>query len=179
MNFQVEDHEGVLARFIVERHGPPLILFRLSRLHGDFDLIRVESFEAVRVALEQTPPELGADVAERGIVLTGGGALLRDIDRLLEEETGLLPKIGPLIWETRHTLRFREELVDQREAFFLARVTEVTAPVRNRTPEAILELRWWSLEDLQRSTEQFFPDGLVELLPPIIEVNIPSDPVSI
>jgi len=44
---------------------------------------------AVRTALEQTPPELGADVAERGIVLTGGGALLKDIDRLLQEETGL------------------------------------------------------------------------------------------
>jgi len=44
---------------------------------------------AVRGALEQTPPELGADVAERGMVLTGGGALLHDIDRLLMEETGL------------------------------------------------------------------------------------------
>jgi len=44
---------------------------------------------AVKVALEQTPPELGADVAERGIVLTGGGALLRDADKLLAEETGL------------------------------------------------------------------------------------------
>ncbi len=44
---------------------------------------------AVKAALEQTPPELGADVAERGIVLTGGGALLRDIDKLLMEETGL------------------------------------------------------------------------------------------
>ena len=42
----------------------------------------------VKEALEQTPPELGADVAERGIVLTGGGALLRDIDKLLMEETG-------------------------------------------------------------------------------------------
>jgi rod shape-determining protein MreB len=41
------------------------------------------------MALEQTPPELGADVVDRGIVLTGGGALLRDIDRLLAEETGL------------------------------------------------------------------------------------------
>ncbi|KAA6187390.1 rod shape-determining protein [Thiohalocapsa marina] len=44
---------------------------------------------AVKQALEQTPPELGADVAERGIVLTGGGALLRDFDRLIAEETGL------------------------------------------------------------------------------------------
>lgn len=44
---------------------------------------------AVKTALEQTPPDLCADVAERGIVLTGGGALLRDLDRLLMEETGL------------------------------------------------------------------------------------------
>jgi rod shape-determining protein MreB and related proteins len=44
---------------------------------------------AVKSALEQTPPELAADIAERGMVLTGGGALLRDIDRLLMEETGL------------------------------------------------------------------------------------------
>jgi rod shape-determining protein MreB len=44
---------------------------------------------AVKSALEQTPPELAADIAEKGMVLTGGGALLRDIDRLLMEETGL------------------------------------------------------------------------------------------
>ena len=44
---------------------------------------------AVKSALEQTPPELGADIAEKGMVLTGGGALLRDVDRLLMEETGL------------------------------------------------------------------------------------------
>ena len=44
---------------------------------------------AVKTALEQTPPELAADIAERGMVLTGGGALLNDLDRLLMEETGL------------------------------------------------------------------------------------------
>ena len=44
---------------------------------------------AVKSALELTLPELGADIADKGMVLTGGGALLRDIDRLLMEETGL------------------------------------------------------------------------------------------
>ena len=44
---------------------------------------------AVKVALEQTPPELASDIADRGMMLTGGGALLRDLDRLLLEETGL------------------------------------------------------------------------------------------
>lgn len=44
---------------------------------------------AVRTALEFTPPELGADIAEHGIVLTGGGALLRNLSTLLSEETGI------------------------------------------------------------------------------------------
>ncbi|MDO4907662.1 rod shape-determining protein [Neisseria sp.] len=45
--------------------------------------------QSVKNALEQIPPELGADIAERGLVLTGGGALLKGLDRLLAEETGL------------------------------------------------------------------------------------------
>lgn len=44
---------------------------------------------AVKNALEQAPPELASDIAERGLVLTGGGALLRDLDKLIAEETGL------------------------------------------------------------------------------------------
>ena len=44
---------------------------------------------AVRVALERTPPELSADIVERGIVLTGGGALLKNLDKRLMIETGL------------------------------------------------------------------------------------------
>ncbi len=43
---------------------------------------------AVRVALERTPPELSADIVERGIVLTGGGALLKNLDKRLSIETG-------------------------------------------------------------------------------------------
>ncbi|MGD8915959.1 MAG: rod shape-determining protein [Syntrophobacterales bacterium] len=45
--------------------------------------------ETVKIALEQTPPELAADIVDRGIVLTGGGALLQNLDKLLREETGL------------------------------------------------------------------------------------------
>jgi rod shape-determining protein MreB and related proteins len=45
--------------------------------------------EAVRVVLERTPPELSADIVDKGIVLTGGGAQLRNLDILLREETGL------------------------------------------------------------------------------------------
>jgi rod shape-determining protein MreB len=45
--------------------------------------------DTARVALEQTPPELSADIVDRGIVLSGGGAMLRNLDRRLREETGL------------------------------------------------------------------------------------------
>jgi rod shape-determining protein MreB len=49
---------------------------------------------AVKTALEQTPPELAADIVDRGIYLTGGGALLKGLDDLLKQETGLPIKIA-------------------------------------------------------------------------------------
>ena len=48
------------------------------------DLLR-----CIRVALERTPPELSADISDRGIVLTGGGALIKNLDKRIREETGL------------------------------------------------------------------------------------------
>ena len=45
--------------------------------------------QAIRTALEQSPPELSADISERGIVLTGGGAMLRDLDILISSQTGI------------------------------------------------------------------------------------------
>ena len=44
---------------------------------------------AIRVALERTPPELSADISDRGLVLAGGGALLKNLDKRIREETGL------------------------------------------------------------------------------------------
>jgi len=76
---------------------------------------------AVKTALEQTPPELGADVADRGIVLTGGGALLRDLDRLLMEETGIPVVIAddPLTCVARGGGRILE-LMEEEGVDFLA-----------------------------------------------------------
>jgi rod shape-determining protein MreB len=76
---------------------------------------------AVKTALEQTPPELGADVAERGIVLTGGGALLRDLDRLLMEETGIPVVIAddPLTCVARGGGKVLE-MMDEQGTHFLA-----------------------------------------------------------
>src|SRR5260370_7006047 len=51
--------------------------------------------ESVRIALERTPPELASDIVGKGIVLAGGGALLRNLDVLLREETGLPVTIAP------------------------------------------------------------------------------------
>ncbi|NLO32040.1 MAG: rod shape-determining protein, partial [Candidatus Hydrogenedentes bacterium] len=48
-----------------------------------------EIIEGVRITLERTPPELSADIVDRGVVLAGGGALLRGMDRLISQETGL------------------------------------------------------------------------------------------
>jgi rod shape-determining protein MreB len=75
--------------------------------------------DAVKVALEATPPELAADVAERGIVLTGGSALLRDLDQLIMEETGLSVTIAddPLSCVARGGGRVLE-LIDERGAQF-------------------------------------------------------------
>jgi len=77
---------------------------------------------AVRAALEQAPPELAGDIAERGMVLTGGGALLRDLDRLLMEETGLPVIIAedPLTCVARGGGRALE-LMDSRGGDFLYR----------------------------------------------------------
>ena len=68
--------------------------------------------EAVKDALEKTPPELGSDVVERGIVLTGGGALLQDLDQLLMKEIGLSVIVAedPLTCVVRGGGRFLELL---------------------------------------------------------------------
>jgi len=72
--------------------------------------------DAVRVALERTPPELSADIVDRGIVLAGGGALLRGLDKLLSKETGLHVQIAedPLTAVALGTGRYLDWLAQPR-----------------------------------------------------------------
>lgn len=70
--------------------------------------------DAVRGTLDRTPPELSADIVDRGLVLAGGGALLRGLDRLLAKETGLHVTVSedPLTAVVLGAGRFLEELKD-------------------------------------------------------------------
>ena len=60
---------------------------------GDFDFLKEGELaaivDAIRSTLENTPPELSADIIDHGITLTGGGALLRGLDQLIQSETGI------------------------------------------------------------------------------------------
>lgn len=75
---------------------------------------------AIKSALERTPPELASDIADRGIVLTGGGALLRDLDKLIAEETGIHVMVAddPLTCVVRGGGRILEK-IDERGTDFL------------------------------------------------------------
>jgi len=77
---------------------------------------------AIRTGLEQTPPELAADISERGMVLTGGGALLRNLDRLIAENTGMPVVVAedPLTCVARGGGRALE-IIDEMGGDFLVR----------------------------------------------------------
>ncbi|MBP5385097.1 MAG: rod shape-determining protein [Lachnospiraceae bacterium] len=74
----------------VERAIPTILIERA--MHENFDSI----IDSVRVILERTPPELGADIYKRGIFLTGGSARIGDLHELISDNTGLKVNISPL-----------------------------------------------------------------------------------
>jgi rod shape-determining protein MreB len=79
--------------------------------------------EAVKTTLERTPPELAADIVDRGIVMAGGGSLLRGLDRLLAEETGMPVTVAddPLGSVALGTGKALEELETLKKVFITKR----------------------------------------------------------
>ena len=74
--------------------------------------------DVVRVALENTPPELSSDLVDKGIVMAGGGSLLNGLDRLLSKETGLPVRIAdePLLCVVKGAGKVLEQLDFFKEA---------------------------------------------------------------
>ena len=93
-------------RQIREAAGVPLVL------HGGSGIPDDQIVEAVKVALENTAPELAADIVDKGIVLTGGGALLANLDQVLRNATGLPVSIAeePLACVVKGTGRALDEI---------------------------------------------------------------------
>lgn len=79
--------------------------------------------DAIKVTLERTPPELAADIMDRGIMMSGGGSLLRGIDRLIAEQTGMPVYITdePLLGVVRGTGRALEELETLRKVLIASK----------------------------------------------------------
>lgn len=69
--------------------GPKTVTVNSTEIQEALTDSIVEIIEAVKICLEKTPPELASDIVDNGIVLTGGGALLKNLDTLIREETGL------------------------------------------------------------------------------------------
>lgn len=86
------------------------------------------------------------------------------------EEVGLEDfELGPEIWHRRHVFRWRDQMLDQRERFFLVRVGERFDPCpqigdEQLLAEGVCEQRWWTLEELEACTDELAPRTLIALL---------------
>lgn len=99
--------------------------------------------------------------------------------REVEEETGIvITGDPPWVWTRDHELMHEGELKHFHERYFVSCVRTPTT-LRNRTDEPILDARWWSQEDIERSDETFFPRGLARLLPDVMNDRLPLKPIAI
>jgi rod shape-determining protein MreB len=73
---------------------PKTLTIKSEEIREALSEIVIAIVDTVRTALERTPPELSSDIADRGIVLTGGGALLQNLDLRIREDTGLPVTLG-------------------------------------------------------------------------------------
>jgi len=82
--------------------------------------------------------------------------------RELREETGLSATVGRKLWQKTFDFELPQGLVNQHEEYFLVQVPDVRPWVYNSSSEAILEHRWWSLAELQSTSEVIYPQSLTQ-----------------
>ncbi len=93
--FPLDEEKDMEVRGIDLVSGiPKTIKVTSKEIRGALEKPVSQIINAVKQALEKTPPELAADIVDKGVVMTGGGSLLRGLDKLLTEETNLLTKVA-------------------------------------------------------------------------------------
>ena len=80
--------------------------------------------------------------------------------RELAEETGLAAELGRKLWQKTFTFELPQGFVDQHEEYFLIQLPEVNPLVQNSSSEPIREHRWWTLSELQSTSEVIYPENL-------------------
>ena len=96
--------------------------------------------------------------------------------RELLEETGFSVPIGPCVWTRHHRFEWYGKQHDQYERFFVAQGAPWVEPVPVRADGYIVGHRWWTLDEIRSSTDQFAPRRLADLLPPILRAEYPRTP---
>lgn len=115
---------------------------------------------------------------DRWWVAPGGGLRAGEsfeaaAQREVQEETGFLLSIGPWIWTRRHVFTWEGRRHDQYERYFVARTQErPLAPTKSDW--YVVGHRWWRLDELERSDEEFAPRRLAILLPSILRGDYPD-----
>lgn len=95
--------------------------------------------------------------------------------REVHEETGLAVTVGPCVWHRRHQYIWNGQNADQFEKFFVARVPSQSEILGKNSDSYVTEYRWWSLEEIAASREDFAPRKAAQLLPPILEGRIAEE----
>ena len=96
--------------------------------------------------------------------------------REVHEETGLSVTVGPCVWHRRHRHVWNGQNADQFEKFFVARVPSQSKIAGMNPDSYVAEYRWWSVEEIAASNEDFAPRKAAHLLPPILEGRFPGEP---
>ena len=103
--------------------------------------------------------------------------------REVREETGLLEFVlGPHIWNRRHVFTFYGKEQDVREKWFFARVTHFEIDTSGFTEvevEVMQEHRWWTLQELEETTDYLTPRSLAALLRDLLMNGLPKEPVTV